>query len=87
MADPAARSWRSRPVFVSSTFRGMQAERDWLKHHVFPELAERLRARRHLLEPIDLRFGVETHAAAEEEAKELLVLTQIGCQVLILDFD
>jgi hypothetical protein len=36
----------------------MQAERDWLKHHVFPELSERLRLRRHLLEPIDL--GGET---------------------------
>ncbi len=74
MADSTTQRWRSRPVFISSTFRDMQAERDWLKHHVFPELAERLRQRRHLLEPIDLRFGVETVTTAAEEAKELLVL-------------
>jgi hypothetical protein len=74
MADSTTQRWRSRPVFISSTFRDMQAERDWLKHHVFPELAERLRGRRHLLEPIDLRFGVETVTTAAEEAKELLVL-------------
>jgi hypothetical protein len=74
MTDSTSQRWRTRPVFISSTFRDMQAERDWLKHHVFPELAERLRQRRHFLEPIDLRFGVETVTTAEEEAKELLVL-------------
>ncbi|MGD9498511.1 MAG: hypothetical protein AB7Y46_19615 [Armatimonadota bacterium] len=24
-------SWQTRPVFVSSTFRDMQSERDWLR--------------------------------------------------------
>ena len=52
----------------------MQAERDWLRLRVFPALEERLRARRTHLEPIDLRWGVETVSAAEDEAKELLVL-------------
>jgi hypothetical protein len=66
--------WRSRPVFVSSTFADMQAERDWLRDHVIPELQERLRARRHHLEPIDLRWGVETVTLGEQHAKELLVL-------------
>jgi len=28
--------WLSRPVFVSSTFRDMQAERGWLRERVFP---------------------------------------------------
>ena len=41
---------------------------------MFPALEERLRARRTHLEPIDLRWGVETVSAEEEEAKELLVL-------------
>ncbi len=66
--------WKSRPVFISSTFKDMQAERDHLKNVVFPELAERLRERRHHLEPIDLRLGVETVQVADEEAKELQVL-------------
>ncbi len=66
--------WNSRPVFFSSTFRDMHAERDDLRAHVFPELEERLRERRCHLEWIDLRWGVETREAGEEEAKELLVL-------------
>ncbi|OPY55901.1 MAG: hypothetical protein A4E55_02356 [Pelotomaculum sp. PtaU1.Bin035] len=66
--------WKTRPVFVSSTFRDMQAERDHLRDVVFPELAERLRARRCHLEPVDLRWGVDTVSISEQEAKELLVL-------------
>jgi len=66
--------WRSRRVFVTSTFRDMQEERDYLKVHVFPVLAGRLRSRFHHLEPVDLRWGVETVQANELEAKEILVL-------------
>ncbi len=66
--------WRSRPVFVTSTFRDMQAERDWLRDHVFPVLEERLRARFHHLEPIDLRWGVDTAKVTDEQQRELLVL-------------
>ncbi len=66
--------WRTRPVFISSTFRDMHAERDWLRHHVFPRLEEELRARDHSFEPIDLRAGVETAQAGSEEVSELLVL-------------
>ncbi|MBW2714314.1 MAG: DUF4062 domain-containing protein, partial [Deltaproteobacteria bacterium] len=66
--------WQSRPVFITSTFRDMHAERDHLRNVVFPELAERLRERRHHLEPIDLRWGVETIGEEDEQAKQLLVL-------------
>jgi tetratricopeptide (TPR) repeat protein len=66
--------WCSRPIFISSTFRDMHAERDYLREQVFPRLEERLRERRHHLETIDLRWGVETVSAADQEAKELLVL-------------
>ena len=67
-------TWRSRPVFISSTFRDMHAERDYLRYKVFPELDERLRQRRHYLEPIDLRLGVETASLANEQTRELQVL-------------
>lgn len=66
--------WITRPVFISSTFKDMHAERDHLRQRVFPALEEKLRQRRHHLEAIDLRLGVETVALADEEAKELLVL-------------
>jgi tetratricopeptide (TPR) repeat protein len=68
------KAWIARPVFVSSTFRDMQAERDYLRDVVFPELAERLRTRRHHLDPIDLRWGIETASVADEGEKEAIVL-------------
>src|SRR3990172_1533574 len=73
---PMSRSgiWRSRPVFITSTFLDMHAERDVLRNLVFPELEERLRRRRCYLEPIDLRWGVDTGSAGEEHARELFVL-------------
>jgi tetratricopeptide (TPR) repeat protein len=72
---PASAVWRSRPVFITSTFRDMHAERDWLRVHVFPVLEERLRERFHHLETIDLRWGVESASAEQETDRERLVLT------------
>ncbi len=66
--------WRSIPLFITSTFRDMHAERDYLIKHVLPELEERLRKRRLLLEVIDLRWGVETVSLQEEQQKELRIL-------------
>jgi len=64
----------SRSLFVSSTFEDMHAERDHLQNWVFPELAEWLRARNIHLEPIDLRWGVETSSLSEVQTKETTVL-------------
>ena len=66
--------WRSRPIFISSTFADMQAERDYLRTRVFPELEERLRSRRYNLEWVDLRVGVATASQSEEHMRELHVL-------------
>ena len=66
--------WRTRPVFITSTFRDMHAERDHLHNFVFPALKERLCERYHHLEPIDLRWGVETVGVDGQHAKEMLVL-------------
>jgi tetratricopeptide (TPR) repeat protein len=63
--------WRARPVFISSTFLDMQAERDHLRTHVFPALEEKLRERRHFIEWVDLRLGV---AEVDESVHELQVL-------------
>lgn len=62
--------WHVRPIFISSTFADMQAERDHLRTIVFPALEERLRARRHDLEWVDLRIGVATASLAEAELRE-----------------
>jgi len=67
-------TWNSRPLFLSSTFVDMHDERDLLGVHAFPTLAERLKSRRHYLETVDLRQGIET--AGEEDAvkREMKVL-------------
>jgi tetratricopeptide (TPR) repeat protein len=67
-------AWQSRPLFISSTFADMQAERDHLRTHVFPALEERLKAKRRHLEWVDLRLGVATAGQADPEARELQVL-------------
>ena len=58
---PTSAPWRARPVFISSTFKDMQAERDHLSRVVVPRLEERLRERRHQLEP-----NGNTHCAVQQ---------------------
>ncbi|MBI3797269.1 MAG: DUF4062 domain-containing protein [Deltaproteobacteria bacterium] len=50
-------NWKTVRVFISSTFRDMQAERDHLVRFVFPRLREQLLPRRIHLVDIDLRWG------------------------------
>ncbi|KAH3757934.1 telomerase protein component 1 [Pelomyxa schiedti] len=60
--------WRSARVFISSTFRDMHGERDYLTRTVFPELQERCNKIRVRVTPVDLRWGVteeDTNAALE----------------------
>jgi hypothetical protein len=54
--------WKTVRVFISSTFRDMQAERDWLVKRVFPALRQRLESYRINLLDIDLRWGVNEEA-------------------------
>lgn len=67
-------SWYTRPVFISSTFKDVQAERDSLRDVVFRDIDDKLKNYRRRLEPIDLRWGVETVETKAQESKELLVL-------------
>jgi tetratricopeptide (TPR) repeat protein len=66
--------WRTFPIFISSTFADMQAERDHLKHVVFPKVEEELQKRRIKLEIVDLRWGVDTTTMTQEEDREANVL-------------
>lgn len=56
--------WKNIKIFISSTFKDMHAERNYLITEVFPELKEWCLERRILLTEIDLRWGV-TIADAE----------------------
>ena len=73
--------WRSLPIFVSSPFLDMQAERDHLRNVVWPALTERLRERHHDLIPLDLRWGVETASLEEETAKEVHILKVLNVSI------
>jgi len=65
MATP----WKTIRVFISSTFRDLHAERDYLVHDVFLELKERCARRQLHLIDVDLRWGV-----TEEEERQGKVL-------------
>lgn len=64
----------SIPVFVSSTFRDMHAERDSLRDRVFPRVADKFPQWQLRFEMVDLRWGVDTSDAKTEREKTLLVL-------------
>lgn len=54
-------------IFISSTFRDMQAERDLVQERVLPELKEKARKYGENVGVIDLRWGVDTSELETEE--------------------
>jgi len=75
---PTAQLWHTRPVFITSTFRDMQKERDYLRDKVFPELMEKLRDRRHRLEPIVSRATLIPHF----EARRVIIIPQYRATII-----
>lgn len=65
-------TWQTVRVFISSTFRDMQAERDHLVRFVFPRLREVLLKRRIHLVDVDLRWGVTSEQDALEVCREII---------------
>jgi hypothetical protein len=75
-----SRRWQTVRVFISSTFRDMQAEREALVKEVFPSLRERLeRQRLHLLD-IDLRWGIPEEQARGDPVLELCLEQVAACR-------
>jgi WD40 repeat protein len=79
-----SRSWRTVRVFLSSTFRDMQAERDHLVKVVFPALRERLEKFRVYLVDIDLRWGVTREQAENERILDLCLGQIDDCRPFFL---
>ena len=77
-------SWKTVRVFISSTFRDMQAERDHLVRTVFPKLRQRLERRRVYLEDIDLRWGITKQQAENAETLDLCLRTIDECRPYFL---
>jgi len=65
-------TWKTIRVFISSTFRDMQAERDWLVRFVFPKLREELLKYRIHFVDVDLRWGVTGDQDALDVCREVI---------------
>ena len=72
------RSFRRYRVFISSTFRDMDFERDVIKFKVIPRINAELKKYNAAVEAVDLRIGINTGKLSEAEAarKVLNVCTQ-----------
>ena len=62
-----------KSVFISSTFKDMQAERDILHQRVFPKLRKRLAVYGEDVQELDLRWGVDTSQMSEEESGKFVI--------------
>lgn len=73
---PAGAGWRRIPVFVASTFRDMDYERDVLARVVIPAVNERIRERRGgvSLYLVDLRWGIGTDHHHDHETRQRIIL-------------
>ncbi|WP_280493243.1 DUF4062 domain-containing protein [Nocardia asiatica] len=69
-------SWRRLPLFIASTFRDMDYERDMINRIVIPSVNGRLVAAGQGVEiyPVDLRWGVEADERFDEDTRERIVM-------------
>ena len=79
-----ASDWRTVRVFISSTFRDMHSERDYLVKRVFPALRERLLPYRIHLIDIDLRWGVTSEQVDNDQALDLCLQQIDECRPLFV---
>ena len=77
MTAIANNSNREIRVFISSTFRDMHVERDYLVSHVFPVIRRACRERQVEFTEIDLRWGV-TKEDAEQGKVVRICLEEIN---------
>ena len=66
---------KSKSIFISSTFRDMQAERDALRDFVLPRVNEFAAKYGRAVEIIDLRWGVDTASISEAEQNKKVLRT------------
>ena len=69
--------WKEQPVFISSTFNDMHAERDYLMKNVFPQLGEWCERRHIILRDIDLRWGVPPTVLDDPDSQNTILKTSV----------
>ncbi len=65
--------WKTIRIFLSSTFKDMDIERDALKNIVLPMLNERFASVQYQVEMVDLRHSIETDKNEDAEQRERLI--------------
>jgi WD40 repeat protein len=81
-----ATKWEKVHVFISSTFKDMHAERDYLVKRVFPQLNEWCEQRRLRLVDIDLRWGVTEQDAQNRNVVKVCLDKIDACRPFFLCF-
>ena len=76
--------WKTIKIFISSTFRDMQQERDHLVRTVFPELKEKCRKKRVQLIDVDLRWGVSEEDAESGRSLDICLDVIDSCRPYFL---
>ena len=72
--------WRTVRVFISSTFRDMHAERDYLVKFVFPQVRKLCESRGVTFTDVDLRWGVTDEQRAEGKVLPICLQEIKGCR-------
>eukprot|EP01090_Pellita_catalonica_P022069 TRINITY_DN8444_c0_g1_i1.p1 TRINITY_DN8444_c0_g1~~TRINITY_DN8444_c0_g1_i1.p1 ORF type:complete len:910 (+),score=188.39 TRINITY_DN8444_c0_g1_i1:83-2812(+) len=75
---------RTVRLFVSSTFRDMHGERDYLVRYIFPELRQRCKKRQIDFYDVDLRWGVTEKEAEDGGAVEVCLQEVDRCRPFFL---
>ena len=83
-AEEVASAQRIVRVFVSSTFRDMQADRDELVKHVFPRLRKLCESRGVTWGEVDLRWGITDEQTAEGKVLPVCLAEIRGCRPYFL---
>ena len=63
--------WKRYDIFISSTFKDMDVERDVIKFEIIPDINRKFRSRGVELQAIDLRLGVNTEGVDESQTTAL----------------
>lgn len=78
--------WKNVPIFISSTFNDMHAERDYLVKKVFPELSLWCEQRKLRLVEIDLRWGITAAESTSQNTVRACLRNIDECRPFFLCF-
>lgn len=73
-----SKEWYKYTIFISSTFKDMDAERDAIKFDVISRLNWHYRSQRVSFQAVDLRIGINTESVSEEDSENMVLDVCLG---------